>query len=122
MWKKIKTAASWILLSLSLSGCSRQQDVYSNVTNEINEQSMLRQAMGNAGISASSYLNWVNSVKLYAPFIICGSIALGLILGLITQNAKAVKKRIYGVFVVTIPIITFLFVYGISAMYARFFM
>lgn len=107
-------------LPFFLSGCSNQS-VYSNVTTDITQQNIMSQSSGGRGFSASNWLLMVNRVKLYAPFVIAGSISLGLVLAIITYNAKSVRKRMIGVFIIVIPIITILFVYGISAMWGKLF-
>ena len=103
---------------LFLTGCGH--DVYGEVSKEV-EQVPMEDVLRKVNLSAESYRLFVNRAKLYAPFVIVISISVGIVLGIITQNAKAVRKRVYSVFVIAIPLITFLFVYGISGMYAKFF-
>lgn len=105
-----------------LSGCENNTSVYSDVTGEILQQQsdMAYSDLKNYDWS-ERYLNWCNQVKWYAPFIILISEGIGIFLVAVFKKSKSIRKTGLFVFIIGIPLVVLITVYGMCYLYGRLF-
>ena len=72
-------------------------------------------------ISPLKYLEWCNTMKMYAPIVIVVSILIGIFLVYIFKKDKPIQKVGIFLFIIGIPVIVIVVVYGTCYLYGKLF-
>lgn len=111
----------WIIpmlfFSVFLSGCSNEQ-IYNSVTDDI---SGLVDGDSSFHWSPEVYLEWCTKIKWYAPIAIMVSIIIGVLMTIIFKKEKNMKKTGIFLFILGIPNIILIVVYGSCYLYGKLF-
>lgn len=119
--RRLVLLITMVFALLTFAGCS-MENLYDDVSSDITLQEIADEEYGTDDYRFTErYLNWCISVKWYAPFVICGSMIIGILLMAIFRAEKNISKVGLYVFIVGIPLITFIAVYLMCYMYEHFF-
>lgn len=111
----------FIMASAFIAGCS-DESVYSNVNSEIEIQNIADSQSGiSSYLTSERYLNWCQKAKWYAIPIIIVSELVGILLVAVFKNEKSIRKTGIFVFMIGIPVITFVVVYVACYLYGKLF-
>lgn len=111
-----------LFAAMLFSACSNQT-VYDNVNNEIIIEQLANgeEVEDVQLLTSEQYLRWCNTAKWYAPFIIAGSLFLGVLLFSVFKKEKKIRRAALFVFILGIPVCTIIVVYVVCYLYGKFF-
>lgn len=118
MNKKLMCVGVMVLCLLTLIGCGTStSSIYNGVVSQAEQE--LNSAKNSVSNSAKLTLgetlyNFAVSTKSFAPMVIAGSIAIGIVLLLIVRKERNLRKKIIGFFILGIPILMFIISYGLA--------
>lgn len=118
MIKKIVCIGVSVLCLVYLTGCGNStSSIYNGVKSQAEQElnSTKNSVAKSVKISLGETLyNFAITTKSFAPMVIAGSLAIGIILLLIVRKERNLRKKIIGFFILGIPILMFIISYGLA--------
>lgn len=115
-FKRIFLILEGVIFLLFSSGCSQvdtQSDLYQHIKNQTEQFSQQTINQGKYTLVELAYYI-TNKLKSTAPFIIIGSIVLGVIFLTLVQKDQATRKRIIIIFIIGIPVVDLVAILGMA--------
>lgn len=112
-----------LLVSMAfVSGCGGDvySDVYTDVMQEVANEKVYAQGMTWSELIVAKCINFYLEARRIAPIVMIGSFLFGAVVYLLIRKFKPIRRMAVFVFMLGIPALTFITVYGLAFLIGMF--